>query len=218
MDEKSNTRMRLQILYDAFQTTMLNEVRIRPGVYLEANFPNSDTDYSHCTNEATEVVRAFREHKHCHMCLMGAMALKLIAKMDDEQLECLELGNSWDASPLTDHFDVETLATAEALFEGYPTFCVFADFWDAMTDSDEGAALDFYDKVSDISREAANDFAPPSRARAILNHLIENEGKVNLDRISSEGLKVLFPGNLSTEALAVLRRYDIIPYTEKSDG
>lgn len=200
MDQENydNTKMRLQILLDAFQTTLLPAVHIRVGSYAYA----VTEDYS--TAEATDVAKAFQEGRTCEVCLLGTMVLKQLTKMDLGTLGEVNFSTHWGLKGLNEHFDDKTLALAEALFEGRAVRGVLRDFWE------ENPALEQrMDLIADKLPLSRLDST--SRAQVILQHMIENEGRVDVDQLE-RGEYTATPNKLSDKALLVLKSYDINPF------
>ena len=192
-----NTKMRLQILLDAYQTTKLPKVRVKQGSYL---YTEDAQGWAHSDGPA--VVKGLQEQQICHMCLLGTMVLKQLTKTDPNTLKGVNF-HAWDLASLKEHFDVETLALAEALFERHVVRAALSKFWNA-------SEMEYEKGVNEVAHSLPRlDYTP--RAQAILQHMIENKGRVNLDQLRRSGY-IATPGTLGDKVLLVLKSYDINPF------
>jgi hypothetical protein len=177
---------RLTILHDAYLTTFRKDFYLSKGEYLRV-----DQDEDLPGNPTT-----------CHACALGTMFLgKVLGASGEVTLE-LNYGSSRRlVGELEQVFDKQTLAYAEALFEGYAHVTgPLENFWSSRSSWDDGAL------VGVLSRQPM--ISATHRGRKILLHLIENEGRFNLAEFPS-GEAAGEYDVLSENALAVLKRYGI---------
>jgi hypothetical protein len=214
-------KVRLQILHDAWLATFAEEVTVQQGAYLQVEPRGSDR-----TVEIEEIPDLLRAKQPCTVCLLGAMALNLIMQQEP-RITC----GSLVLPPLRTYFDTRTLAVAEALFEGQPILISFGSFWDAQQEECRGD-----DGCGFLGDEICRIVAPwnwirgYTRARFILNHMIENEGSVHLPSFEEETKALMevdvstvdlskaleFTKELTPKAKEALKRHGIIK--EENDG
>jgi hypothetical protein len=187
--DNDNIKLRLEVLHDAFQTTLRSDVTVACGSYLNVYGGTEDTP-----------------HLTCRVCLLGSVLLaKVMGPAGALERDLNDLTVPSNLGPI---FGTETLAVAEGMFEGYAVSGEYQIYWGYSPPNHELRAL--------MARVHRRWPLSAERARAILNHLIEHEGKFDL-KVLDQHFTELDTQSLSQAAKAVLHRYGITPYMEKKD-
>lgn len=182
---------KIRIAYDAWQLTMAPQIDLVPGRYMEAP-GESDEEYIAAVN-ILPTSTPKEKLPPCEVCALGALLVaKTLEYGGDLDLEDSDLSRSdiTENLPFEDN-DLDFIESCFERTEGY------------LDGDDERREL-----LADIDELYESGWEPDDMARALFLNLIENEGKLRLNR-KKPGLGLDRRDTLSDQAREVLVKFNI---------
>jgi hypothetical protein len=186
-----DTKLGIQIAYDAWQLTLIPKINLTPGRYMNAPIV-SDGTFSRSV-----VDTPLADVSPCEVCALGALFVAQLTKRDKSDLPFLVHGSALDRKDILFAlpFAKEDLDTIETLFEGQHMYC---------TGLDREQADELVSSAEDINEA----WTRQELARGLFLNLIENEGSLKLNR-KKPFLGLSREETLTSAARAALSKHDI---------